>query len=84
MNDITIKDMGSRLERRLRRLAAEHGRSVEDEARDILSRMLKGDAAPQTAHENFGAAIRAIVEPLGGVELDISPRKPIRTLPVFE
>ena len=39
MSSITIEDVDEDLRRRLQRRAANHGRSVEVEARDILVRL---------------------------------------------
>jgi plasmid stability protein len=83
MPSIIIEGMDEDLRRRLQRRAARHGRSVELEARDILRSALvteENGAVPG----NLAEAIRAIVEPLGGMELDIPPRGPVRTLPRFE
>lgn len=38
MPTITIRNLGEQVKQRLRVLAAEHGRSMEAEARDILTR----------------------------------------------
>ena len=56
--------------------AAGHGQSVEAEARDILRKAL-GQNETSSSPANLYAAIRAIVEPLGGIELDIPPRTSI-------
>lgn len=69
MASITIH-LGDDLKRRLRAQAAEHGRSLEEEARTILSAALSGPAPPV----DLARAIRDRFEPLGGVELDIPPR----------
>ena len=56
---------------------------MEDEARDILRQALgTQDVEPEPA--NLYAAIRKIVEPLGGIELEIAPREPMREPPRFE
>ncbi|MGO8953968.1 MAG: hypothetical protein ACLPWS_12395 [Rhodomicrobium sp.] len=61
------------------------GRSIEAEARDILRSVLAGDEkALLPVPGNLGEAIRAIVEPLHGIELDVPPRKPVREPPKFE
>ncbi|MCH8542320.1 MAG: Arc family DNA-binding protein [Alcanivorax sp.] len=75
MATMTIRNLDDQLKARLRVRAAEHGRSMEDEARDILRTALSkeaGDTLP------LAAAIRARLAPLGGVELAIPPREPIR------
>lgn len=52
---------------------------MEEEARDILRKEV-GEPAPPT---NIAAAIRARVAPLGGVELELRPREPMREPPRF-
>ena len=79
MASITIRNLEDDLKRRLRVRAAEHGRSMEEEAREIL-RQVVGEAAPP---RNLAAAIRARVAPLGGVDLDLPAREPIREPPRF-
>ncbi len=79
MARITIRNLEDGLKRRLRVRAAGHGRSMEEEAREIL-RQVVGEAAPP---RNLAAAIRARVAPLGGVELDLPAREPMREPPLF-
>ena len=45
MASITIRNLDDTLKRRLRIRAAEHGRSMEEEAREIL-RLVVGEPAP--------------------------------------
>ena len=80
MASITIRNLDDEVKRRLRVRAAERGRSMEEEAREIL-RQVVGQGKP--AH-NLAAAIRARVAPLGGVELDLPPREPMREPPAFD
>lgn len=80
MASITIRNLDDEVKRRLRVRAAEHGRSMEEEAREIL-RQVVGQEKPA---RNLAAAIRARVAPLGGVELDLPPREPMREPPVFD
>ena len=75
MASITLRNLDDKLKARLRVRAAEHGRSMEEEARDILQSAL---AAEPTRNRSLVAAIRARIEPLGGVELKIEPREPMR------
>ncbi len=79
MASITIRNLEDGLKRRLRVRAAEHGRSMEEEAREIL-RQVVGEAAPP---RNLAAAIRARVAPIGGVDLDLPAREPMRQPPPF-
>lgn len=75
MASITIRVLDESLKARLRVQAARHGRSMEEEARDILRAALYGEPM-QTG--SVVASIRARIEPLGGVELEIAPREPMR------
>ncbi len=74
MASITIRNLEDNIKQRLRVRAAEHGRSMEEEVRDILRRVM-GEAAPP---RNLAAAIRARVAPSGGVDLDLPVREPMR------
>ena len=53
---------------------------MEEEARDILRRAL---AEQPKVPGNLADAIREIIEPLGGVELELPPRGPLRDPPDF-
>ncbi|MGI9250490.1 MAG: FitA-like ribbon-helix-helix domain-containing protein [Pseudohongiellaceae bacterium] len=75
MTNITIHNVDKDLEHRLCARAAENGRSVEEEAREILSEAVAGKSLPP---RNLAAAIRAEFAPLGGVELELPPREPVR------
>jgi len=72
MASITIRRLDDAVKARLRVRAASHGRSMEEEAREILKTEL---AARPAKRENLADGIRRIIEPLGGVELEIPPRK---------
>ncbi len=75
MASITIRQLEEATKRKLRIRAAKHGRSMEQEAREILKRELN---KPEERPRDLGKAIRDIFAPLGGVELQIPPRGPIR------
>lgn len=75
MASMTIRDIDERLKARLRVQAAENGRSMEDEARDILRAAL---STKPSGGRSLVQSIRARIEPLGGVDLDIAPREPVR------
>jgi len=70
---ITIRNLDDDLKLRLRIRAAEHGRSMEGEARDILLRVMAETPPPR----NLAAAIRGRFAALGGVELELPPREPM-------
>jgi len=73
---MTIRNLDEKLKARLRVQAAKHGRSMEDEARDILRAALATPASRSAA--NLARAIRRRVEPLGGVDLQLASREPMR------
>jgi plasmid stability protein len=81
MASITIRNFDDGLKRKLRLRAAHRNRSMEDEARDILRTALAEEPA-DTKH--LVDAMRELVEPLGGVELELPPRGPIREPPDFK
>jgi antitoxin FitA len=78
---ITIRNLDDGLKRKLRIRAAHSDRSMEDEARDIL-RIALSRESPRT--ENLADAIRARVEPLGGIELQLPKRERLREPVTFE
>jgi plasmid stability protein len=72
---MTIRNIDDAIKKRLRVRAAINGRSMEDEARDILRSALSTDHArprnlANAIHDRFGA--------LGGVDLPEAPREAIR------
>lgn len=75
MATMTIRNFDEQLKVRLRMNAAMHGRSMEEEARDILRSALSIEPA---GGQSLVESIRARLEPLGGVELDIPSRDAIR------
>ena len=81
MGSITVRNIEDEVKQRLRVRAAEHGRSMEEEARNILRAALGWEETPA---KGLGTAIHELFKPFGGVELDIPPRAPMRELPRFE
>ena len=81
MASITVRNLDDGLKRRLRIRAAENGRSMEQEAREILKAALEGEEAPV---RNLGTALHELFKPFGGVELEIPPRQPMREPPRFD
>jgi antitoxin FitA len=74
---ITIHNLNDDIKQRLRLRAAGHGRSMAEEVRDILGRVLSDTAAPR----DLTAAIRARVAPDLRVGLEFSTREPLRKPP---
>jgi plasmid stability protein len=83
MGSLTISGLDERLVASLREQALRHGRSVEEEARQILEAGL-AEAAGNPAPRSVGDAIHALFAPLGGVDLVIPPREPVRDPPDFK
>jgi plasmid stability protein len=54
---------------------------MEQEAREILRTALKEQKEPA---KDLATAIRELFEPLGGVELELPEREPIREPPSFK
>lgn len=77
MASITIRNLEDDLKRRLRVRAAQHGRSMEEEVRDILRLAVR----ERHQQQNLAASIRSRLAPLGGVELDIPTRERMREPP---
>ena len=80
MASLLIRKLDDRIKSRLRGRAAQHGRSMEEEAREILRSALLQAQAPQ---ENLAAAIRRRFAPFGGVELEAMERDAPRRPPDF-
>jgi plasmid stability protein len=74
MASITIRQLPETTKRKLRMRAAQNGRSMEQEAREILKNELSKAAGPPL---DLGKAIRDIFAPFGGVDLQIPPREPM-------
>jgi len=81
MASITIRNLDDALKRKLRLRAAYRNHSMEDEARDILRATL---AEETSSNGNLADAMRRRFEPLGGVDLALPPRAPLREPPDFE
>jgi antitoxin FitA len=81
MSSITIRNLDPSIKERLRVRAAEHGHSMEAEARHILQIALSGSG--RVPARNLYDRIRARFAPLGGVKLKLPPREPTREPPCF-
>jgi plasmid stability protein len=75
MATMTIRNLDEALKARLRVRAAEHGKSMEEEARDILRAALSTEAGVPS---DLGRAIHARFAALGGIDLAAPLREPIR------
>jgi len=86
MASITIRNLDDNVKKKLRRQAAENGRSLEAEARDILSRSAHAHSStpPLKTGLDLFRGIRDAVEKYGGVELEFPERTPTRPVGLFE
>lgn len=66
MSTMILRNLDKRLKQRLNVRAAAHGRSIEDEAHDILRAALAQEGEDG---RSLVQAIRARIEPLGGIDL---------------
>jgi antitoxin FitA len=81
MSSITIRNLEESVKRRLRMRAARHGCSMEEEARHILRAAL---AQNTERPANLFQVIRRRIAPMGGVELNLPAREPMREPPRFK
>lgn len=81
MASITIRRLEDATKERLRIRASRHGRSMEEEAREILRAALSGRRAPA---RNLAESIRRRLAAVGGVELPRLPRELVREPPRFD
>jgi plasmid stability protein len=79
MPTLVIRNVDATLHATLKQHAAAHGHSMEEEVRRILRERLA--IAPIGAQANWVDAIRALVEPLGGIDLPDIAREPLREPP---
>ena len=85
MGALTIRNVNDETKQALRVRAARHGVSMEQEIRTILDEVAKAEE-PSTddKEDSLYAAIRKLVEPYGGFELETPPREAMREPPRFE
>lgn len=82
MGSITIRNLDPAVKERLRVRAAQHGHSMEAEARDIIARAVTIERSPEPG---LAEAIRRRFAAIGGVDdLDLPPRTPARDVPRFD
>ena len=80
MASITVRNLDDEVKARLRVRAAAHGRSMEEEARQILREAVERQAEPT----HLATAIISRFQPLGGVELELPPREPVPEPPSLD
>ena len=80
MASITIRNLDDDVKTRLRVRAAEHHRSMEEEARLIL----RDAVGRKPRSRNLASVIRAHFGPKNGVDLELPPREPGREPPSLD
>jgi antitoxin FitA len=80
MATLTIRKLDEKTKAKLRVRAAHHGRSMEEEARELLRTALKGRPVEKVS---LADAIHRRFAALGGVELELPRREPMREPPDF-
>jgi len=80
MATLTIRQLDEKTKTRLRVRAAHHGRSMEEEAREILRSALT-TSSPEKG--NLAEAIRRRFAVFGGLELELPQRDAVRKAPNF-
>lgn len=83
MATITIRNLDEKVKRSLQVQAALNGRSMEAEARELISSLVKSPSSG--TRKGLGTAIHERFAALGGVELRIPPRQfSSRSIPKFD
>ena len=80
MASITIRNLDDDVKTRLRVQAAGNGRSMEEEARQIL----RDAVGRKPSSTNLASVIRSHFGPANGVNLELPPRGPMREPPSFD
>ena len=80
MASITIRNLDDEVRTRLRVRAAEHNRSMEEEVRIILREAVSDR---HSGPRNLAEFTRECFAPLGGVDLELPARGPMREPPDF-
>ncbi len=80
MASITVRNLDDEVRTRLRVRAAEHSRSMEEEVRVILREAVSDR---HSGPRDLAKFTRECFAELGGVELELPPRGPMREPPDF-
>jgi len=79
MADVSVRGLDDAVKERLRVRAARNGRSMEAEIREILTEAVRPPGEPGSFVEALIAAFQAV----GGIDLDIPPRRDAPRVPDF-
>ncbi len=80
MTKITIRNLDDDVKKRLCERAAKNNRSMEEEVRVILNAAVRDGNAGSRGLASFTSGLFA---PLGGVELELPDREPMRDPPDY-
>jgi len=80
MASISISNLDDGVKRQLRVRAEDKGRSIEEEARQIL----RGAVEPKRDDRNLASIVRSYFGPENGVDLILPTREPGREPPSFD
>lgn len=83
MATLTIRNLDNETKQALQHRAVSHGVSMEQEARTILDAAVK-TGRKEAKEESLYDAIRRLVEPHGGFDIELPAREPMRDPPTFE
>ncbi len=81
MASITVRNLDDEVKRKLRIRAAEHGCSMEAEAREILTKAVDDSATPR---EGLGTRIHERFKAVEGVDLELPQREPATEPPQYK
>jgi plasmid stability protein len=81
MASILIRNIEDSVKEKLRLRAAEHGRSMEEEVREMIRLAVKDE--PQSS-KGLGTRLHKRFAQLGGVELETPPRGSLMERSIFE
>ncbi len=79
MATITVRNLPEETKRKLKIRAARQGLSLEAEVRLIL----KNAVTPDAGKKGLGTAIHNLFKDIGGGEVEVKPRQPLRPPPDF-
>ena len=81
MGNLLIRNLDDRVKSKIRVRAARHGRSMEEEARRLLTSAVQRSS---TDRAGLGTAVRRRFASLGDVKLERLPRETMREPPKFK
>ncbi|SDX50201.1 Plasmid stability protein [Modestobacter sp. DSM 44400] len=74
MATLTIRNLDEAVRQRLRVKAAQHGRSMEAEVREILAAAVAESESKPELERGLGSRIHALFADVGGWDVDLPPR----------